>query len=714
MTVPPIDEEGIFNFARKLAPSLRPEYLRQVCYDDEALRERVQDLLRAHDEPKGFLLAAGTPATVDSGPAVVEPGAKIGPYTLGQKLGEGGMGVVHRATQEQTMHRTVALKVIKPGMDSAQVIARFEAERQALALMSHPNIASVLDGGATGRGLPYFVMELVEGVPITTYCDAHRLSVRERLELFVPVCQAIQHAHQKSIIHRDVKPSNVLVALPDGKPVPKVIDFGVAKATHQHPTDGGTLTVVGAAVGTVEYMAPEQAEVMPLGVDTRSDIYSLGVLLYELLAGTTPLRDRLRRAAPGEVYRVIREEEPSRPSTQLSSSGGLPALAAARKTEPAKLARLVRGELDWIVMRCLEKDRTRRYETANALARDLQRYLADEPVEAGPPSTTYRLRKLARKHRAALAVCGAFVLLLLAGMVVSTWQAVRATLAEQREHAAAAQMKAERDRAQMALTHQVAGRLDGETRQLAMVGDVVAAALARSPKFNEVELRSLLTDLLKKIKRIHGITLAYQCNEGLAEGKYYSLYVHRTRDSIEGKPLPEDYDYPKWDWYWKPIKFHKSHWGGPSFDVPSNVWMVGYSVPMWRDGKEEPVGVLCIDLELEYFTEVWGWLKELNLGKKSYGFVVNGKGCTAGKGQDTEGVFLSHRKYGAGKTADRPPKKITELEATDPAFTKLTGRILNGETGQGTAIDPDTGKRSTFLFTPVSFTGWVFVAVVED
>src|SRR6187455_2282332 len=299
-------------------------------------------------------------------------------------------------------------------MDTQQVIARFEVERQALAMMDHVNIARVFDGGATEAGRPYFVMELVNGVPITKYCDDNHLTPRERLELFVPVCQAIQHAHQKGIIHRDIKPSNVMVTLYDGKSVPKVIDFGVAKATEQKLTERTLFTQYGTMVGTLEYMSPEQAEMSALGVDTRSDIYSLGVLLYELLTGSTPLtHKRLQEAAYGEVLRMIKEEEPPRPSTRLSDSGeALAAISAHRHMEPSKLTKLVRGELDWIVMKTLEKDRNRRYETANAFAADVQRYLADEPVLACPPSTWYRFRKFARRNKRALTTA-ALVLLFL-------------------------------------------------------------------------------------------------------------------------------------------------------------------------------------------------------------------------------------------------------------------------------------------------------------
>jgi serine/threonine protein kinase len=322
----------------------------------------------------------------------------IGPYKLLQQIGEGGMGAVFMAEQAQPVRRKVALKVIKPGMDSRQVIARFEAERQALAMMDHVNIARVFDGGATENGRPYFVMELVHGVPITKYCDDNHLTPRQRLELFVPVCQAIQHAHQKGIIHRDIKPSNVLVTLDDGKPAPKVIDFGVAKATEQKLTERTLFTQYGTMVGTLEYMSPEQAEMSALGVDTRNDIFSLSVLLYELLTGTPPLtHKRLKEAAYAEILRLIKEEEPQKPSPRLSDSGeALASISAQRHMAPAKLAKLVRGELDWIVMKTLEKDRNRRYETANAFAADVQRYLNDETVQACPRGERFGLEEAHR------------------------------------------------------------------------------------------------------------------------------------------------------------------------------------------------------------------------------------------------------------------------------------------------------------------------------
>jgi eukaryotic-like serine/threonine-protein kinase len=422
--------------------------LDQACAGDAALRGHVEALLRAH-ERAGHLLdrPAVDPELTGAHIASPEVGTVIaGRYKLLEAIGEGGMGAVWVAEQTQPVRRKVALKLIKAGMDSKSVLARFEAERQALAVMDHPNIAKVLDGGLTETGRPYFVMEYVKGVPITEYCDATRMSVSERLNLFVQVCSAVQHAHQKGIIHRDLKPSNILVAPYDDKPVPKVIDFGLAKAMHQSLTERTLHTAHETVLGTPLYMSPEQAQLNNLDVDTRSDVYSLGVLLYELLTGTTPLeKQRFKEAAWDEIKRLIREEEPPRPSTRLSSSTMLPSLAAGRQMEPARLTKLVRGELDWIVMKSLEKDRSRRYDTANGFAMDIQRYLAGEPVLAAPPSARYRLRKFARKHRAGLTTAAALALLLVAGAAVSTWQAVRATRAEQ---VAIAAQQAEAERAE--------------------------------------------------------------------------------------------------------------------------------------------------------------------------------------------------------------------------------------------------------------------------
>jgi WD40 repeat protein/serine/threonine protein kinase/tetratricopeptide (TPR) repeat protein len=421
---------SLFLAALERGPDQWPAFLDEACGGDAGVRARVEELLRAH-QAMGTIHAGrgrGQAGTVDLAPAE-QPGTVIGPYRLLEQIGEGGFGVVFLAEQTQPVRREVALKVLKAGMDTRQVVARFEAERQALAIMDHPNIARVFDGGATPSGRPYFVMELVKGVPITEFCDRDHLTPRRRLELFLPVCRAVQHAHQKGIIHRDLKPSNVLVALYDGRPVPKVIDFGVAKAAGPSLTEKTLVTGFGNIVGTLEYMSPEQAGINQLDVDTRSDIYSLGVLLYELLTGSPPFtRQDSETAGMLEMLRAIREQEPTRPSTRLSTAEGLPALAANRGTEPAKLARLVRGELDWIVMKALEKERTRRYETANGLATDLQRYLADEPVQACPPSAAYRFRKFARRNKAALAmaavVAGALVLAVV-GLAVSNWLVAR-------------------------------------------------------------------------------------------------------------------------------------------------------------------------------------------------------------------------------------------------------------------------------------------------
>jgi WD40 repeat protein/serine/threonine protein kinase len=402
------------------ADGARQEYLDAACAGDAALRAEVEALLEASARAEGFLespvRARPGIVTVHDPPVSERPGTMIGPYKLLEQIGEGGFGVVFMAEQSQPVRRKVALKVLKAGMDTRQVVARFEAERQALALMDHPNIAHVFDGGETASGRPYFVMELIRGVPITGFCDQTHLPVRERLGLFVNVCQAVQHAHQKGIIHRDLKPTNVLVTLHDDKAVVKVIDFGVAKALGQELTDKTLFTGFAQMVGTPLYMSPEQAQMSGLDVDTRSDVYSLGVLLYELLTGTTPCdRQRFRTAGYDEIRRIIREEEPPKPSTRISTLGQAAATVSAnRRSDPKRLGQLFRGELDWIVMKALEKDRNRRYESASAFAADVQRYLDDEPVQACPPSRWYRFRRLARRHKAVLAavsvVVGAVVL----------------------------------------------------------------------------------------------------------------------------------------------------------------------------------------------------------------------------------------------------------------------------------------------------------------
>jgi serine/threonine protein kinase/tetratricopeptide (TPR) repeat protein len=477
-------EEIFLTALEKAKGAQRDAFLREACGTDEGFRRHVEALLRHHDEASSFLESPlpGLMPTVDAdtndrrtdsrpGSDSLESdfeldsaetiGSHIGPYKLLQRLGEGGMGTVYLAEQEHPVRRRVALKIIKAGMNSAQVLARFEAERQALALMDHPNIAKVLDAGTVGsnsevpsqasRGKPFLVMEVVHGIPITKYCDQEHLTPRERLELFIPVCQAVQHAHQKGIIHRDLKPSNVLIALYDGKPIPKVIDFGVAKA-REKLTERTMFTEVGQLIGTLEYMAPEQAELNNLDIDTRADIYSLGGLLYELLTGSPPFTQKqLRNAAFSEMLRMIREVEPPKPSTRLSDTWRAERTAPSAENKPANHRRASRSalralrfqELDWIVMKCLEKERSRRYETANGLAMDLRRYLADEPVLAGPPSAAYRLRKFVRRNRGPVLAASIIVLLLVGGIVGTSLGFIRAEgqrqTAEDNEHTALAE-----------------------------------------------------------------------------------------------------------------------------------------------------------------------------------------------------------------------------------------------------------------------------------
>lgn len=448
-------------------PLERRAFLEHACAGNEQLRHEVESLLKAFEQSGDFFNRTMPLAAPDH--ACECSGSKIGHYKLLEKIGEGGFGVVWMAEQEEPVRRRVALKIIKMGMDTREVVARFEAERQALAMMDHPNIARVFDGGATEEGRPYFVMELVKGIPITEYCDVNKLSTRERLELFLQVCHAVQHAHQKGVIHRDLKPSNVMVTVQDDRAVPKVIDFGVAKATQAPLTSKTLFTRFHQWIGTPAYMSPEQAGLGSLDVDTRSDIYSLGVLLYELLTGRPPFdTQKLLAAGYDAVMRTIREDEPPKPSTRLRTLAGeeLSAVAANRSAEPAKLGRLVEGDLDWVVMKALEKDRTRRYETAATLAQDLTRHLAHKPVLANPPHLTYVLAKFVRRHRVGVGFAAALVLAILLGTGMSVWQAVRASrqaeLAEarrfeadkSRQTAAAAQRQTEQ--AAQALSHQLA------------------------------------------------------------------------------------------------------------------------------------------------------------------------------------------------------------------------------------------------------------------
>ena len=441
MSPSPQSEGEVFDRALVLPKAERAAYLIEACAGDAGLLQRMEALLRAHEESENFLEASHLEAMqakvrekLDARTFPQEtPGDRIGRYKLLQKIGEGGCGVVYMAEQEEPVNRKVALKVIKLGMDTKAVIARFAAERQALALMDHPNIARVFDAGATDTGRPFFVMELVRGVPITKYCDEQNLPTSARLELFTQVCHAVQHAHQKGIIHRDLKPSNILVTLQDSLPVPKVIDFGIAKATQGRLTDSTLFTAFEQFIGTPAYMSPEQAEISGLDIDTRSDIYSLGILLYELLTGGPPFDPKtFLEAGLDEMRRIIREVEPPKPSTRFNTlaDADRSTIARLRGTGFANLSTLLRGDLDWIVMKAIEKQRTRRYDTANSLADDIRRHLANEPVIARPPSTAYLLNKLIRRHRLAFGAGTAVMVALLVGFATSAWQAVRATHAE--------------------------------------------------------------------------------------------------------------------------------------------------------------------------------------------------------------------------------------------------------------------------------------------
>ncbi len=484
----------------------RRAWLEAVCGEDRSLRQRLEALLAAREpaekQPTSPSEPTGSSLTLDLAEFALEEGVgqTLGRYKLLEKIGEGGYGVVYVAEQEEPVRRRVALKIIKLGMDTRQVVARFEAERQALALMDHPGIAKVFDAGATDNGRPFFVMELVKGIPITRYCDEKKFVTRERLDLFILVCHAIQHAHQKGIIHRDIKPSNILVAVQEGKPVPKVIDFGIAKATQQKLTEKTLHTQMQQFIGTPAYMSPEQAELSGLDVDTRSDIYSLGVLLYELLVGKTPFdAQQLLSAGLDEIRRTILEKEPARPSTRLSLMGKeeLTTTTQRRGAEASKLISLLRGDLDWIVMKCLEKDRARRYETANGLAADLRRHLNNEPVTARPPSAGYRLQKFVRRHKGPVVAASLVLLALVAGIAGTTFELIRA-----RKARAAEVQRAEGERQ---------AKLDAETRRSEAEAQKVRAEAAEKTAGEQRKLAletlyTLVTDVEHKLSDKAGLS----------------------------------------------------------------------------------------------------------------------------------------------------------------------------------------------------------------
>jgi len=508
------NEAAIFDDARRLTdPAERAAFLDRACNGDAAMRDRLAELLRFEPEAQEFFsgvvegvssshLAENPPA----GPSGLDEqiGTVIGRYKLLEKIGEGGCGVVYMAEQQKPVRRRVALKIIKLGMDTKSVVARFEAERQALALMDHPNIARVLDVGATETGRPFFVMELVRGFKITEYCDQNNAAMPQRLDLFIQVCLAIQHAHQKGVIHRDIKPSNVLVTLHDGVPVPKVIDFGIAKAIEEPLTDLTLFTPYAQLIGTPAYMSPEQAEMSGLDIDTRSDIYSLGVLLYELLTGKTPFDGQeLMKSGLENLRRTLREKDPPCPSTMVTTMQGTELLATARhrQSEPPRLISSLHGELDWIVLKALEKDRQRRYQTANGLAMDVKRYLANEPVSACPPSRIYRLQKLVRRNQIVFAAGAAVVLALVAGLGASTWMFFREREAMKIAVEAKLQESRLREAAERGRTNEMLLRQEAESREKI----IQAAGLLRNNRFEEAD--RLIAQLPPNQQTMEGATV---------------------------------------------------------------------------------------------------------------------------------------------------------------------------------------------------------------
>jgi WD40 repeat protein/serine/threonine protein kinase/tetratricopeptide (TPR) repeat protein len=531
MSVERKDEEAIFKAAIKLkTPAERDAYLKGACGNNAELLSRLEVLLKAHDEAGDFLEIPpfDSDATLNDFPLSEGPGTVIGRYKLLEKIGEGGMAVVYMAEQKKPIRRKVALKIIKLGMDTKQVIARFEAERQALALMDHPNIAKVLDAGATETGRPYFVMELVKGVSITDYCDKNDLSTKERLDLFISVCSAVQHAHQKGIIHRDIKPSNVMITLHDGEPIPKVIDFGIAKATNQQLTEKTLFTRYAQMIGTPVYMSPEQAEMSGLDIDTRTDVYSLGVLLYEILTGTTPFdAEKLNEAGYGEIQRIIREEEPPRPSTKLSTLGkDLTDISRHRQSSPDLLTKLIRGDLDWIVMKSLEKNRNRRYATAAEFATDIDRHLNHEPVQAAAPSLFYKAHKFVRRNRVSVMTTATIVAVILAGFIISTIMYLEAEEAGKKE--ATARIDAEEAGEKEAVAR-VQAEQASQKEATARVEAEQAKETALQAREAEKQQRQRAEWLLAKSQLEQGVRLL---NEGNCMGLLDLLDARKTANEI--------------------------------------------------------------------------------------------------------------------------------------------------------------------------------------
>ena len=551
MTDPNKSEEELFARALAVPEGERLRFVEEACGADAELRRRIILLLEADQSARDFMRWPAVPVTLGDQEVPASPvakgdvsGSRIGRYKLLQKIGEGGCGVVWMADQEVPVRRQIALKIIKLGMDTREVIARFDAERQALAMLDHPNIAKILDAGATDAGRPYFVMELVRGIKITDFCDKNNLSTDQRLGLFSEVCQAVQHAHQKGIIHRDLKPSNILVTLHDGVPVPKVIDFGIAKATSGRLTDHTLFTAFEQFIGTPAYMSPEQAELSGIDIDTRSDIYSLGVLLYELLTGRLPFDPKsLLRAGIDEIRRIIREVEPPKPSTNLSTLGDSDRahVARVRSTDAQRLSLLLRGDLDWIVMRCLEKNRARRYETPNALAADIARHLRNEPVVARPPSRAYRFERLVRRNRLAFAAIASVAAALVAGFGISTWQAVRATRAEHTAVLERAKAQAERERAEDLLKFML-GDLYTQLDRVGRLDVLDAVADKAMAYFNTLTPSDLddKTELSRaKALRLVGEVRMSEARYADAEQAYLSAFA-RASDLAKRRPRDGD------------------------------------------------------------------------------------------------------------------------------------------------------------------------------